>query len=280
MNCQAVQNKILAEPDPRRLPERIRQHVDGCAGCRAWAEQAARLEALVEELPAPAAPAGKKAALVGRLTRGEPIITRPAAAPAATRESRAVEFLRRNAAVIGGLAAAVLVALGAWALFPKNGPKPEPMAMPDDPFLRKMVERDVALARADTPARRLQVLGAMADDLAAQARGLARVASPDELRDLARWYDKVVGEALVKQAAKMHDGRTLQPSEKNERAETLAALARRLEETAAETDRLLGSVPPDSKPALQKIATAARDGQKRIQLTRVELTGNVEKGER
>ena len=103
MNCQVVQNKILAEPDPRLLPERLRLHVAGCEECRAWAAQAARLEALLERMPAPSAPSGKKAALVGKLERGEPIITRPVAAPAVPSSQRVspmvllVEFVRNNA---------------------------------------------------------------------------------------------------------------------------------------------------------------------------------------
>src|SRR6478735_3879252 len=86
MNCQTVQNKILALADPRLVPDPLRSHVAGCAACQAWAQQAARLEGLLEQLPAPSAPADKKTALVDHLMRGEPIITRPLALPAPTRE--------------------------------------------------------------------------------------------------------------------------------------------------------------------------------------------------
>ena len=274
MNCQVVQNKILAEPDPRLLPERLRLHVASCEACRAWAAQAARLEALVEQLPAPSAPADKKSALVGKLTRGEPIITRPATRPAAPRtprESRVsaiVDFVRDNALVIGGLAAAVLVAWGVWALFPRNGPRPE-MAIPDDPFLTRIVERDVALAKATTPEERLKVLSAMADDLSSQARSLARVASPEELRDLAKWYGKVVNDGIVKQAENLPT-RIQAPAEEQARSAAFAALMSQLGNTAAETDKLLGSVPPESKPALLKILETARDGQKKVQLARID----------
>lgn len=270
MTCQTVQNKILALPDPRFIPDPLREHVAGCAACQGWAQQAARLEGLLEQLPAPPASADRKAALVSQLTGGEPIITRPLARPTAPREFHAIEFLRRNATLIGGLAAAVLVALGVWALVPKNGPKPEMASMPDDPFLKKMVQRDLALAKADTPSRRLQVLGGMADDLSAQARNLARVASPDELREIADWYDKVVKNAIVKQAEKMQDV-TLPPAEAKSRAETFNALTKQLGDAANETDKLLGSVPPEAKPALQKIVNAARDGQKTLE--QVEMRG-------
>ena len=177
-----------------------------------------------------------------------------------------MEFVRENALVLGGLAAAVLVALGAWALFPRNGPKPEMVAIPDDPFLKKMIERDLALARAATPAERLAALSGMAGDLSAQARNLSRVASPEELRDIARWYEKVVKDGIVKQAENL-PARTRTPAEEQARAAALNALTQQLNDTAAETDKLLGSVPPESKPALQKIVETARDGQKKIEIT-------------
>ena len=271
MNCQTIQTKILALADPRLIPDPLREHVAGRRACQGWAKQAARLEALLEQLPAPAAPADKKAALVGHLTRGEPIITRPLAMPAQPRESRLFVFLRENAALVGGLAAAVLIAVGIWSIIPR-GPKPEmTQSVPDDPFLKKMVQRDLALAKADSPAKRLQVLGGMAEDLSTQARNLARIASSEELRDLANWYDKVVKDAIVKQAETLH-GATLTPSEARARGETLGTLSRQLGETADETDKLLGAVPPEAKPALQKIADSARDGQKKLLVTR-ELSG-------
>ena len=275
MNCQVVQNKILAEPDPRLLPERLRLHVAGCEACRAWATQAARLEALIEKLPAPAAPSAKKAALVGKLERGEPIIARPVTTPATARsprESRFTEFLRNNALIIGGLAAAVLVAWGAWSLFPRNGPRPVMAAIPDDPFLSMMVQRNLELAKADDAGKRLQVLSGMADDLSAQARSLARVASPEELRDLAMWYRKVVNQGIVKQAENL-PARTRTPAEEQARSAALTALTSQLGKTAAETHKLLGSVPPDAKPALQKIVETAREGQKKIELTEMRGKG-------
>jgi hypothetical protein len=274
MNCQVVQNKIIALADPRLVPDALREHLAGCAACRDWAQQAARLEGLLEDLPAPAPPADRKAALVEQITLGAPIITRPLAMPAGQRESRLAAFLQRNAVVIAGLAAAILVAVGIWNIFPRASKPDLAQPIPDDPFLKKMVARDLDLAKADTPAKRLVVLGGMAEDLSVQARSLARVASADELRDLARWYDKVVKGAIVKQAEKMH-GVTLTPAEAKARAEMLGALTKQLGDSAAETDKLLNSVPPGAKPVLQKIADAARDGQKLIGV--VELRGEKDK---
>ena len=155
MNCQVVQNKILAEPDPRLLPERLRLHVAECEDA-ALGGSAARLEALVERMPAPSAPSGKMAALVGKLERGEPIIARAGrgsgGADLATRLAHGgvggvrAEQCARHWRPRGGCARR----LGCLGALPRNGPKPEMVAIPDDPFLKKMVERNLELAKADS----------------------------------------------------------------------------------------------------------------------------------
>src|SRR5262245_60651071 len=191
MNCQAVQNRILALPDPRRVPDSIREHVVACAACRVWAEQAGRLEALLERLPVPPPPADKKAVVVGELHRG-PAVAEPAFPLHQEGASPFRRFLKENGTLIGGLAAAVVVAVAAWWLYPKNGPKPD-MAQPtpEYPLLKNLTQREVALANATTPDKKLRALGGLADDLSTEAGRLARVASADELQDLARWYGEV-----------------------------------------------------------------------------------------
>ncbi len=257
MNCQAIQNKILALPDPRHIPDTLRDHVVGCAGCRVWAEQVARLEGLLEHLPTPPAPADKKSALIDELARG-PIISKPFAVPA--REPFA-SFWKRNAALVGALAAALLVAIGAWWAFTnKNDVKPEVVRTPKDPFLDKIVQRDVALAKADSAAKKLQILSGLADDLSAEARSLARVASPEELQELAKHYDRVVNQALLKRVEELAPLAIPLAELKAE----FHALAGKLDETATETKKALGEVPPESKPALQRIVNVAEEGQKKL----------------
>ncbi|VTU00671.1 unnamed protein product [Gemmataceae bacterium] len=258
MNCQTVRNKILALPDPRHVPDAFRSHVDACAGCRAWAELAGRLEGLVAQLAAPAGPADKKAALLAKLR------TQPATVEVAREEPATLRaWVKQNATLVGGLAAAVLVAFGAWATIGKNGPKPDlAEKTPRDPFLEKMVQRDVALARAATPAQKLVALGGLADDLSAEARGLARIASPDELKDVARWFDRVVKDGLVPRAKDLTTDAGSTPAE---RKAQLADLAARLGHAADEVKKASGEVPPDAKPVLERIADTARFGQKKLQ---------------
>ena len=229
MTCQDVQNKILILPDPRRVPEPLREHLDGCPACLAWWKQAAWLERLLEQLPAPPPPADKKTALIDELTSAGPIIhtvPRPAAAdrPLVT---------RRTLAYAGGLAAAVLVGVGVWLAVRPSG-KPEPPAVAQrHPLLDKMVQRDVALAR---------------------------VANPEELNELAGWYKRVVNDGIVRQAENL-PRHGLTPDQKKALLDGLAA---KLAETGAEADRLANEAPPESKPALKRIAETARDGQQRL----------------
>jgi hypothetical protein len=259
MNCQAVQNQILHLPDPRELSAALREHVRGCAACQAWARQAARLEGILEHLPVPPAPGEKKEAMIGDLMSADPVIL-PMATPA-TRPGFglvAVRLLRRNLTYVGGLAAAVMVAVAAVALWPKSTTQPKPEVVWKDPFAEKLVARDVALARADNPAKRIDALNGMADDIATEARGMARLASGAELRQMAGWYEKVVKDGLVRQAE------TLPVMGAPEKAKLLEPIAARLDADAAEAERLSREAPQDAQPALKRMADAAREGGKSL----------------
>jgi hypothetical protein len=264
MNCQAIQNKILNLPDTRVIPDALRNHVAGCEACRTWAEQAARLESLLEQLPVPPAPGNKKAELVDQLLHGNSAILGPLALPHRGSSTDSIwRFLDQNKVLIGGLAAAVLVVLGGWWLF--TGPATTtlpPVAAAKDPFLEKMVRWDVDLAKAETPLKRLAILGSMADGLSNQTRSLARVANAKELGDLARWFDKVVKDGVVKQAEKMPFD-TLTLVERADRKEQFNSLAEHLAETATQAENLT-EVPQDARPTLQKIAKSAREGEEKL----------------
>ncbi len=263
MNCQAAQNQILALPDPRELSLALRDHVLTCAACQAWAKQAARLEAILEQLPTPAAPEQKKEAMIGDLMQADPVIL-PMATPAARPGFGlvAVRFLRRNAAYVGGLAAAVLVAVGVYSFWPTKTGHGDVVKTQKDPLLEKMVAGNTALARADTPNRKLEVLGGMADDLATGTREHARIASGAELKQMAGWYEKVVKDGMVKQAEKLPIHMTAA-----EKAKLLEPLASKLEADATAAEKLAGEAPPDAQPALKRMADTAREGEKSLRAT-------------
>ena len=266
MNCQAVQNQILALPDPRELPAALRGHVAACADCRAWARQAARLNSLVAQLSVPPAPNGKKEALLGDLMQAEPVI-RPMPAPAARPGygDLAARFLRRNAAYVGGLAAAVLVALGLYSVFGGSGQsqRADDVAKREDhPLLRKIVAGNRALARAETPARKLDELGSLAGTVSDETRGMARIASGAELKEMAGWYESYVKTGMVAQAREIRE-RPLGMTEA-EKARLLESHAAKLAADAAASEKLVGEAPPDAHAALKKMAEAAREGEKSL----------------
>jgi hypothetical protein len=264
MECNAVQNQIIGLPDPRELSPALRDHVVGCAACLAWARQAARLEALLAQLPVPPAPAEKKEAMIEELTADGPVIRTVPSVPARSGPwfDAAGRFLRRNATAVGGLAAAVLVAGGIyWLASGTGGPKPEVVQTQKHPLLEKMSRANIALARAETPAKRFEALGGMADDLAGETRGMARIASPAELKKLADWYETVVTRGIVQQAKAEAGRHLMNPVEKQK---VFDALAARLEADAAEAERVMAETPQESQPALKRMADTAREGHKTL----------------
>jgi hypothetical protein len=256
MNCQAVQNKILALPDPRQVSGPLREHLDACPSCVGWWKQAARLEQLLEQLPAPPPPADKKTALIDELTGVGPVIK---SIPRVATPDRPL-FTRRTLTYIGGLAAAVLVGIGLWQIVRPGGKPDVASAPPRHPLLDKVIQRNVALSRADSATKRLEILDALADDLSAETRGLARVADPEELKDLAELYRGVVNDGIVAQAERI-PATSMTP---DQRKALFDRLAGKLAETGAEAEKAANEVPPESKPALKKIAETARDGQQRL----------------
>lgn len=259
MNCQAVQNQILDLPDPRHLPAELAAHVRACPACRAWARQAARLEMLVEHLPAPPAAGDKKASLLAELMSAEPSLAVP------DRRGAATEFLLRNASYVGGLAAAVLVALGAYLLWPTGQKQPDVVARPPQkhPLLDKIVAGNTQLAQAGMSSkRRLEVLGGMAGDIAADTRGMARVASPAELRQMAGWYDEVVATGMVRQADRLSS--PVGEMQARDRDQFLNAWADKLAADAAEAEKLSREVPQDAQPVLRRMADTARAAEQSL----------------
>jgi hypothetical protein len=125
--------------------------------------------------------------------------------------------------------------------------------------LQQLVAHDVALARATTVGQRLQALSALADTVAQETHALARIATPEELRELVRWYDKVVERGLLQQAEEwVHQMQTEQ-----ERRQLLATAAR-LAATAQATEEMLDTVPPHAQLVLRQLAQTAREGEHKL----------------
>lgn len=262
MTCQTIQNRVLALPDPRQLPENLREHVAGCPGCQAWWKQAVRLDRFLEQLPAPPAPADKKAAMLDELAAAGPVIR---SIPAVDRGTGRPVFVKLFA-VPGvkyavGLAAAVLIAVGGWMAFRTDkGPPIAQPSSPRDPFLEKIVKRNVALAQTKAPDERMVALAGLADDLSAETRGLARIADQDDLRELSGLFQKVVNDGIVRQAERLPP-HALTPTQKQALLEKLSAT---LDGAKQQADQAARESPPHAQPALKTISDTARDGQTKL----------------
>lgn len=257
MTCDALRDQVLTLPDPRRVPDVLRAHLAGCPACAAWAVAAGRLETLLERLPVPPAPADKKAELVEELTAAGPVIRR---VPVVYRPSGRRLVTGPVLMYAGGLAAAVLVAVGGWlALRPgsggdmvKDGPR--------HPLLDKLVQRNLALAKTTKANDRLDLLGGLADDVSGEARQVARIAEAGELAELSEMY-RTAARGVVQQAERVADAPGLRAEEKRD---ALAAAERKLKAAGDEIERLAGESPPHAQPVLRGIAETARDGEAKV----------------
>lgn len=258
--CRQFRRAVLALPDPRFVPSRLRQHAEQCADCRVWAEQAAELESALGQLQVPPS-SGGKARLLAQL--------RPAfgTIPSSLRHSppRPSRFPGRQWRlrawlITAGAVVAAAVVVGIYVGGSGSGPQPEVASSGVPyPFLQQLVAHDVALARANTAAQRLQALSALADTVAQETQALARIASPEELRELVRWYDKVVERGLIQQAEEW----AAQMQTERERQQLLE-MAGRLAATAQATENLLDTVPPHAQLVLRQLAQTAREGEHKI----------------
>ncbi|MBX9580149.1 MAG: hypothetical protein K2X87_07550 [Gemmataceae bacterium] len=262
MTCDAVRTQVLQLPDPRRVPDALRAHLAGCPGCAVWAAEAGRLEGLLERLPVPPAPAGRKAVLVDDLAAAGPIIRRVPAVyrPSGRSPLRAV-LTGPVLVYAGGLAAAVLVAVGGWLAFRGGGDGGTAMAGPRHPLLEKVVQRNLALAKTTKPNEKLDILGGLADDLAGEARDIGRVADAGELAELSAWY-RTAADGVVQQAGKVADAPGLRADEK---AVALAAAGKKLKAAGDDLERIAGESPPHAQPILREIVGAARKGEDDVQ---------------
>lgn len=257
MTCASVQAKILSLPDPRRLPDAVRGHVDACPDCAAYWKQAARIEALVAALPVPPAPGNKKATFLEDLAAEALVFPKVTPAP-----RRPWSIPRPPAKALAGLAAALLVAVTVWAAV-RNGKQPPPLVKgpaPKHQLLEKVVQRNVALAKAKTPTDRLDALAGMAEDLAGESRGLALVASAAEMKELADQFRTVVADGVVANADKVPP-HALTP---DQRRALLEKLTTRLAEAGTAAEKAAQESPPHAQPALRSIADTARDGQTKL----------------
>lgn len=260
MSCDTVRNRVLLLPDPRAVPDPLRGHLTACADCAAWWDRAVRVERIVAALPVPPPPTEAKAEFLDELTAAGPVIRR---LPEIDRRPGWLTRAAPSAKYVAALAAAVLVAVGGWwAVRPGPGGVVQRPTQ-KHPLLDQLVRRNLELTQARTPADRLAASGGMADDLAAEVKELARVASPDELRDLSAMY-RTAADGVVRQAE----------AAPPDRADQIGRLAAGLDRVGREVAALSAESPPQAQPALRAVAEAADDGGKRLRAIAADKGGN------
>jgi hypothetical protein len=170
-------------------------------------------------------------------------------APRSTLKSVPAPARRRIAAVMA--AALLFLALGLWT----NGPhfpnwQPQP-----DALLAQVMHHDVRLASARSPRERMESLADLADVLQVDARELADAAAPDDLGALARMYERVVKEGIVKQA---------RAAPAADRAKVAEGVAERLQKAAEDAESVAKLQPEERAEPLHAIARAARAGEQEL----------------
>jgi hypothetical protein len=268
MKCKLVQRRLLGLENPARVPAELRGHLARCERCRDCQSQLLMLESQIpfvpvpgsrgktrllrQLMPAPAAQTKVETALPTKLIRvSEPLPSHSPRLPLSY-----ILLLPRRAAALA--AAVVLLVLG-WWIFHSGTTPPETAITRSrpvvDPLLASLVERDVRLAKAASPRERIEILMDMAQELQDTTRELAQTPTGDQLNGLAKLYEQVVHEGILRQALALPAG---------ERRPVLHPIADRLSRTARSFERLAPRVPAESGKPLQAISAAAQEGNRRL----------------
>lgn len=267
MTCDVARNRLLALPDPSRPTDDLLPHLADCAACRAVQADAVRLDRLLKHLPVPSS-AERKAAFLAELEADGPVIRSRPVLPSTLAGSGAfkpvTKWLKRIdwRYVGGGVAAAVVVGLAVLFLWPKPHDIDSPLAeKPRSELLAQMVKHNTALATtATTPDKQVVVYAEYSADLKAEAGRVYKVAERDEMNSLASLYEKVVTDGVVKQA-ELIDEKRLPP---DVRSQALTDAMKKLAAAEKDASDLAADAPPNARPALDRIAKAAKSGRQAL----------------
>lgn len=264
MKCESFRNRLLALPSPDAPTPELAAHLATCAGCRAFAARAGKLDALIAALPVPSSEA-KKAEFLTSLTALGPVIQTKPTVPSADRHSGTFRSFRALARRIEwryavGLAAALLVAVTAWLLWPPGGKQPVAEKVgPRQELLAKQGKHLAALASADTATARLRIWADWTTDLRAATADVHKAADPADFAALERMFEKAVRDGVLK-----HAGQLPRHLPAAERVSALRDAQRTMDAARVELEQLGLTAPPANKEKLEKMATQARDAQQTL----------------
>lgn len=252
MTCESAQRRLLSMSSPHRPPEEMWRHLADCPVCGQFQRRLVEIEQQVAHIPAPAPPTNGMDQVIHR------VLTDPTLR-ASVRGRRPV-MSRPWPKLLA--AAMVLLALGGTflAYLRTHKERPGPATPAADVLLAKVMQRNVDLAKATEPAKRVKELAGMAEDLEQGTQTLCKVADDSDLVRLAEMHRKVVRDGLVKQVARQaQDLETPQ-----DRQRVFGPLADHFDKSSQEAARLAAEVPAPSAAALRTMAQTARDAAQQV----------------
>jgi hypothetical protein len=255
MSCEATRRQLLNAERPDRPPPVLRTHLAECASCRYWLQNLTEVESRVPYLPVPPSETAKERFL--KQLREPPLVPESmrVVAPMLPFTPPKERGLRKLAFALTLAATVVFIAVGLSAL--RNAGAPE--VVPTGPTIaetrsRMREIRDQRVAKAQTPREKVEVLAEFADELLSSARSTDKKLSGDSLKLVAQLYEETVREKLLDQA------RAIPPGSQRS---VLPQLANELGRIESEFSRLAAAA-PEAAVHLQKIAAAARDGDREL----------------
>jgi hypothetical protein len=260
MTCDAIQNRLLALPDVRRVPDELRGHLDGCPACRAYLARAVRLDKLLATIPVPPPSEETKAAFLDRATEAGPVIKH---IPVVRRDSGT--YLLDDGRwkyTAAALAAAVLVAVG-WLAF-RGGDAPpsrnDYTTVAGHELLTKtlgnVVTGEKALAKVDKPEQRMKAWENVTADLRAEIERVYRFTPKDrdDLNALAGLFKKAAEDGLLRQADAVMNGQL--PAD--QRQALLRDAIGQMDRIEADATTFAQEAPEHNKLPLRKIRDTAK----------------------
>jgi hypothetical protein len=249
MTCHETRTWLLTSRADAGLPAPLRRHLKQCPACRRRRRRLRQLDRRVVQAPIAPPQRSSRVQLQQKLDE-----LRRGSAPA--RPSRPLPpCTSRLVAAVVLLAAglAVLSRVGWQEVRPPLSRPPVAQMVPAaDSLPDRLIERDLRLANAASPAERFQLLADLSDDLRSEAFRLAREGRTEELRLTAELYGQVVRFGLLAQAAK------LPPAE---RLPLVASVQKRLRATEQEADQLAQGMLPYLAEPVRALRTAAQEAQ-------------------
>ena len=108
------------------------------------------------------------------------------------------------AKTLAGIAAAVAIGLGVWAVLPAKKPAALEFVAARHELLKKVVATNAALARTSDPKARIATLSDLAGNLGTETKEMLNAADAEDFASLATMYEEVVNKGLVNQARQLN----------------------------------------------------------------------------